>query len=82
MDDSFIGRLDSIKEANDTFRSSTSLFKLDDKKFTSFEYKIPFNCKNILLGFLPNRNLIKIVEMSLIDQFQYSLLCSLALTSR
>ncbi|CAF0854234.1 unnamed protein product [Brachionus calyciflorus] len=71
---SFIGRLDSIKESDaSTFRSSTSLFKLDDKKFTSFEYKIPFNCKNILLGFLPNRNLIKIVEMSLIDQFQYSL---------
>ncbi|RNA40511.1 hypothetical protein BpHYR1_001656 [Brachionus plicatilis] len=72
---SFLGKLDT--GINDNKLVSHSAYftssMIDLKKFRSFEYKIPFNCKNIILGFLPDSTLVKVVEEGLYDNFQFTL---------
>lgn len=81
---SFLGKLEDFnydqklvsRSAN--YNSST----IDFKKFRSFEYKIPFNCKNIILAFFPDSTLIKVVEEGLQDNFQFTLNIDLVESSK
>lgn len=81
---SSLGRLEIVNEnkklvSNSTFFSNSII---DFKKFRSFEYKIPFNCKNLIVAFLPDSSLLKVVEEGLHDNFQFTLNIDLVEDSR
>lgn len=59
-----------------TFRKSSAVSS-GRHSLKSIDFKVPFNCKNLLLSVLSNKTVVKVVESVIIDEYSYKLNISL-----
>jgi hypothetical protein len=82
--ESLIGRLElSVKQPSqsniqtDRIRSVSTMNLANRSNFLNrsktISFKVPYNCKNLMLGVLSDKKIVKVSEMALINDYSYTL---------